>query len=276
MKYLSASSRRHDVWVWLGSLCVVGAALHLNAAGTALQNAHRGGVLRESTVGPKQVNAPSPERIEYSASRQRMGGRETAGFSARKALAAEEERLTPPAGLKLVEEEAWLAMARRHEGGGTELGTFYPARYGEAFVVEGQGVRVAVRPVGGSDVGAQIENGQVIYRQAYPATDSVHVVGGGRSEEFLYLESERAPSEFAYEISELGAGTCVELVHGEVRFTNAAGAGVKIEAPWAKEANGARRTDAVHWELDAGQGGARRLRLVVAARLRYPAGIDPT
>src|SRR2546423_838367 len=129
--------------------------------------------------------------------------------------------------------------------------------------------------VGGSDAGAQIENGQVIYRQAYPATDSVHVVGGGRSEEFLYLESEREPSEFAYEISEVSAGTRVELINGEVRFTNAAGAGVKIEAPWAKEANGARRTDAVHWELDAGQGGARRLRLVVAAGLRHPAGIHP-
>jgi len=29
------------------------------------------------------------------------------------------------------------------------------ARYGEAFVVENQGVRVAVQPVGGSDVDAQ-------------------------------------------------------------------------------------------------------------------------
>ena len=34
---------------------------------------------------------------------------------------------------------------------GTELASFYPERYGEAFVVEGQGVRVAVRLVGGTD-----------------------------------------------------------------------------------------------------------------------------
>src|SRR5256714_10615235 len=225
MKYLSASSRRHDVWVWLGSLCVVGAALHLNAAGTALQNAHRGGVLRESTVGPKQVNAPSPERIEYSASRQRIAGRETAGFSARQALAAHEEKLTSPAGLKAVEAEAWLAMARRHEGGGTELGTFYPARYGEAFVVEGQGMRVAVRPVGGSDVAAQIENGQVIYRQAYPATDSVHVVSGGRGGEFFFFERGRAPGEFAFEISAVSVGTRAEVINSEERVINAGGAG---------------------------------------------------
>ena len=104
--------------------------------------------------------------------------------------------------------------------------------------MEGEGVRVAVRPVGGTDVTAQIDSGQVIYRQAYPETDSVHVVSAGRSEEFLFLQSECAPREFAYELSELSAGTRVELVKGEVRFTNEAGHGVKIEAPWLIEANG--------------------------------------
>ena len=70
---------------------------------------------------------------------------------------AQEENLTPPAGLKPVEQEAWLAMARRQEArGGMEFSSFYPARYNEPFVVEGEGVRVAVRPVGGTDVAAQI------------------------------------------------------------------------------------------------------------------------
>src|SRR5256714_2587542 len=225
MKYLSGGSRRYSGRVWLGSLCVVAAALHFNATGTVLQNAHRRAVLPESTAGPKQVNAPRPERIEYPASRRRIGGRETAGFSARQALAAQEEKLTPPAGLKLVEEEAWLAMARRHEGGGTELGTFYPARYGEAFVVEGQGVRVAGGPVGGRDCGAQIGNGQVIYRQAYRATDSVHVVGGGRGGEFFFFERGRAPGEFAFEISAVSVGTRAEVINSEERVINAGGAG---------------------------------------------------
>ena len=102
------------------------------------------------------------------------------------------------------------------------LASFYPARYGEPFVVEGQGVRVAVRPVGGTDVTAQIDNAQVTYRNAYPETDSMHVVSAGRSEEFLYLQSECAPREFAYELSEVSAGTRVALVNGEVRFTNKA------------------------------------------------------
>ena len=215
---------------------------------------------------------------QFSASHQRVGGREIAGFSARQARTAQEENLTPPAGLKPVEQEAWLAMARRQgASGGMELASFYPARYGEPFVVEGQGVRVAVRPVGGTDVTAQIDNGQVIYREAYPETDSVHVVSAGRSEEFLFLQNECAPREFAYELSELSAGTRVELVKGEVRFTNKAGQGVKIEAPWLIEATGERRAGAVHWELEESKSGApQRLRLVVAKGLSYPVLIDPS
>src|SRR6266567_2997344 len=248
-------------------------------AGMALQSAHHGAVVSESSAAPKRINARKSQRIEFSSSRQRVGGREIAGFSARQAQTAQGENLTPPAGLKPVEQEAWLAMARRQgASGGMELASFYPARYGEPFVVEGEGVRVAVRPVGGTDVAAQIDNGQVIYRQAYPETDSVHLVSAGRSEEFLYLQNECAPREFAYELSELSAGARVELVKGEVRFTNKAGHGVKIEAPWLIEANGARRADAVHWELDAAQSrsGSQRLRLVVAAGLRYPLFIDPS
>ena len=170
-------------------------------------------------------------------------------------------------------------MARRQSAtDNVGLASFYPARYGEPFVVEGEGVRVAVRPVSGTDVTAQIDNGQVIYRGAYLETDSMHVVSAGRSEEFLFLQNECAPREFAYEISEVTAGTRVKLVNGEVRFTNQAGNGVNIEAPWLIEANGALRSDAVHWELDAAQSaaGPQRLRLVVAEGLSYPVMIDPS
>ena len=144
-------------------------------ADMALQSAQRRAAVSESSAIPKQKTPRKSERVEISASRQRVHGREIAGFSARQTLGAQEENLTPPAGLKPVEQEAWLAMARRQRRR-SGLTSFYPARYGEPFVVEGQGVRVAVRPVGGSDVTAQIENGQVIYRKAYPETDSVHVV----------------------------------------------------------------------------------------------------
>ncbi len=149
----------------------------------------------ESSAAPKPTEVRKSAPVEFSTSRQRVGGREIAGFSARHARVAQEQNLTPPAGLKPVEQEAWLAMARRQgASGGNELASFYPKRYGEPFVVEGEGVRVAVRPVGGTNVTAQIDdNGQVIYRQAYAETDSVHVVSAGRSEEFLFLQNECAP-----------------------------------------------------------------------------------
>jgi hypothetical protein len=124
-------------------------------AGIAPPSAQHHTAVSESSVAAKQVHAWKPAGVEFSASRQSVGGHEIAGFSARPERTAQEETLTPPAGLKPVEQEAWLAMARRHgAGGGNELSSFYPERYGEAFVVEGQGVRVPVRPVGGTDVTA--------------------------------------------------------------------------------------------------------------------------
>src|SRR5262249_19857895 len=122
-----------------------------------------------------------------------------------------EENLIPPAGLKPVEQEAWLAMARRQEAnGGMEFMSFYPARYNEPFVVQGAGARV-------------------------------------------------------------------ELVKGEVHFSNKARQGVKIEAPWLIDATGEQRAGAVRWELEESKSGASyRLRLVVAKGLSYPVLIDPS
>ena len=155
------------------------------AAGSAPPTVQRQISVAESSGSAKKMEPRKAERVEFLASRQRVGGREIAGFSTRQTQAAQEQNLTSPGGLKPVEQEAWLAMARRQgANGGIELASFYPKRYGEAFVVEGEGVRVAVRPMGGTNVTAQIDNGQVIYREAYLETNSVHVVGGGRSESF--------------------------------------------------------------------------------------------
>ena len=138
-------------------------------AAIALQSAQRGAAASESSAAAKRMDARKSPRAEISASRERVGGHEIAGFRARQAPTAQNENLTPPAGLKPVEQEAWLAMARRQgTSGGMALASFYPARYGEPFVVESKGIHVAVRPVGGSDVGAQIDNAQVLYRNAYP------------------------------------------------------------------------------------------------------------
>jgi hypothetical protein len=107
-------------------------------AGMAIQTAHGRATVSESSAAAKGIKARKSPRTEISASRERVGGHEIAGFSAREARTAQDENLTPPAGLKPVEQEAWLAMARRQSAsGGTGLASFYPTRYGEPFVVEG-------------------------------------------------------------------------------------------------------------------------------------------
>ena len=212
-----------------------------------------------------------------SASHQRVGGRE----NRRLQCAHDAGGKLHTAGWTQAGRAGSVAGDGATAGGASgrmELASFYPTRYGEPFVVEGHGVRVVVRPGGGADVTAQIDNAQVTYRNAYAETDSMHVVSSGRSEEFLFLKNECAPREFAYRLSEVSTGTRVELVKGEVHFTNRSGQGVKIEAPWLVEASGKSRTDAVHWELDATKSaaGPQRLRLVIAAGLRYPVVIDPS
>jgi hypothetical protein len=103
-------------------------------ADAALQSAHRRAAVSKSSAAPKPTHARKSARVEFSGSRQRVGGREIAGFSARQARTAQEETLTPPVGLKPVKQEAWLAMARRPgASGGMGLASFYPRRYGEAF-----------------------------------------------------------------------------------------------------------------------------------------------
>jgi hypothetical protein len=97
-------------------------------ADPARQSAQRRTAPSKSSAIAKQKTPRKSARVEISASRQRVHGREIAGFTARQAPTAEEENLTPPAGLKPVEQEAWLAMARRQSAAGkTGFASFYPA-----------------------------------------------------------------------------------------------------------------------------------------------------
>jgi hypothetical protein len=73
----------------------------------ALQSAHdRAPASESSAAAAKRIHAPKSAFIEFSANRTRVGGREIAGFSARQAGAEQEQNVTPPAGLKPVEQEA--------------------------------------------------------------------------------------------------------------------------------------------------------------------------
>ena len=96
-------------------------------AGVTLQPAHTCAAVSEPSAALKRIRAQKSAHIEFSANRQRVGGHEISGFSARQAHTAQDENLIPPAGLKPVEQEAWLGVARRQEAAGG-IAVAYPIR----------------------------------------------------------------------------------------------------------------------------------------------------
>ncbi len=131
------SARASALQITFSVALLFGSVILLAAA--SVQGVHA--ALPESSAAPKPTEARKSASVEFSASRERVAGREIAGFSARQARMAQERNLTAPAKLKPVEQEAWLALARRQgASGGYELASLYPKPYGEPFVVEGEGV----------------------------------------------------------------------------------------------------------------------------------------
>jgi N-acetylneuraminic acid mutarotase len=183
-----------------------------------------------------------------------------------------------PAGLKPPEAQAWMAFAQRH-GGDAALVPTFPERYCDGVQVRGNGMTVSLRPLGSTAARGQIENGKLVYHNAYPSTDSLNVVSQGKSEEFLLLRDGLAPRRFEYDVSAASGVTNISLSDNAVHFTNAQGQQMEIEAPWLIESGGQKSASAVHWELSYPNGDATpRLALVVAdaGKLHYPVVIDPT
>lgn len=204
---------------------------------------------------PALAEGLASRSAEFMPAVRQVGGREVVGLTIRRDIQAKTtgDSDTPqamPAGLKPVEQEALRLMAERNGAG--ELNAFFPQQYAEPFVVEGGAVSVVLRPLGATGAASTIENGKVVYRDAYPETDSLHAVSAGRSEEFLYLRSANAPRRFEYELSDINGAREVSVEGGAVRFKNDTGPGLQIEAPWMLEASGKRREDIVRWELGAG------------------------
>jgi|GEM_PF-3124675 len=217
-------------------------------------------------------------RTDFTVATRTIEGRVVAGFQPHLASTSATPEIGFPTGLLPPERAAWLAQAQR-DGmtNQVSLTPFFPASYGDSFVVEGQGMRVVVRPLGAAQVKAQIEQGKVIYRGAYPHTDSLHAVKGHRSEEFLLLHTAEAPHSFEYAL-QVSAGAKIALAEGAVRLTNERGQGLVIEKPWVVDAQGQRREDVVHWELGSEErNGIHHLRLeLTPAGLAYPLVIDPS
>ncbi|MBC7883350.1 MAG: hypothetical protein H7Y37_18825 [Anaerolineae bacterium] len=173
-----------------------------------------------------------------------------------------------PTGLKPPEQEAWLSMAKR-----CKLQLFLPKHYNGSIVVERGAVRIEVQPLGSSTSKAELQGKTLVYKNAYPSTDSLQVVNLGRSEEFLYLRNSTAPRVFDYRVR-VGQGVQMHSIGRGVAFLDAQGRGVLIERPWLVDSSGRRSDSAVHLQLLEG---GKRLRLTVDPEgLRYPLVVDPT
>ncbi|MDX6385578.1 MAG: hypothetical protein QOK48_3151, partial [Blastocatellia bacterium] len=231
---------------------------------------------------PVLATSLASQSTEFKRSVRRVNGQDVAGLLAhpvnREAFPSKSESgEAMPAGLKAVEQEALRLAAERNTS--DELAAFFPNQFSEPFVVEGARISVVVRPLEALPAQASIENGKVVYRDAYRETDSLNAVSAGRSEEFLYLRSPNAPRRFEYELSDISGVKEINLENGAIRFKSEAGAGLQIEAPWLVDVSGKRREDVVRWELGAADAnGKRRLSLVVEdnAELSYPLVIDPS
>ncbi|MCC6626255.1 MAG: hypothetical protein IT340_02515 [Chloroflexi bacterium] len=210
-------------------------------------------------------------QADTSAVTRQLAGRDVAG------LAVTGGDPIPPAGLKPEEQQAWrAALTRDGASGPAQLAPFFPNRFGEPFAVSGGGATVVFQARGANVAAVALDEGKVVYQDAYRDTDSIHAVGKDRSEEFLLLRSAAAPARFSYDILSIDGVTDVTLRERGVHFTGPGG-GLQIEAPWLVDAAGQRHDKPVHWELDTFSDGAHRLTLVLEpAGLTYPLVIDPT
>jgi Galactose oxidase, central domain len=204
-----------------------------------------------------QGQVPWTENIQY------FGKRRVTGFTV-----AATANVQAPAGLKPVEEQAWIAMAERGQ-----MQLFLPRNYSDPTVVEQGTVWVEVQPLGAQLAKAERQGKTLVYKNAYPNTDSLQVAKAGRSEEFLYLRNKTAPTVFDYQVR-VGKGIQVRLEGGSVAFVDSQGKGVRIERPWLVDSNGQRSESAIHWQVLEG---GKHLRLVVEPQgLRYPLVVDPS
>jgi uncharacterized delta-60 repeat protein len=203
--------------------------------------------------------------VPWTVTTRHFGKRTLTGLTA---IASSTTSIQPPVGLKPLEQQAWLAIAKRGQ-----MQLFLPQRYSGSTVVEQRAVRVEVQPIGAQSARAEQQNKTLVYKNAYPSTDSLQIVRAGRSQEFLYLRNSKAPRVFDYRVK-VSKGVQVRSETGSVAFVDSRGQGVRIEKPWLVDSNGKRSESVVHWQILEG---GRHLQLVVEPQgLRYPLVVDPS
>jgi hypothetical protein len=187
-----AHSMRQHLSLAGGLILAAVAVLAVVAGLYQITRGHRPAPLDQTLAAqfPVLAEGLASRSAEFTPTVRQVDGRDVAGLMVSRGRQAEaagdsDSPQAMAAGLKPVEQEALRAMAERNGAG--EFNAFFPQQYAEPFVVEGGGVSAALRPLGAAAAAAAIENGKVVYRDAYRETDSLHALSAGRSEEFLYL-----------------------------------------------------------------------------------------
>jgi hypothetical protein len=131
--------------------------------------------------------------------------------------------------------------------------------------------KLSITLEGAGPAAPRLDDGSVVYPGAYPSTDVIMALQGGRFEELLLLRDEAAPTEFAWHVA-LPEGIVAARIDaaGGVRFDDAGGEGVlRTPRPYAVDASGVRRDAALSWSS------GRLAILLDTTGLTFPVLLDP-
>jgi len=131
--------------------------------------------------------------------------------------------------------------------------------------------QLRVTPLGARSAKARVDDGRVVYADAYPATDVIAVTTPQTFEEFLLLRDATAPTSFSYAI-ELPRG--IKTVRfedtGALVFADSRNEGVlRMPPPFAVDVNGIKREAKLAWD------GRIATVSVDTDGLAYPILLDP-
>ena len=201
----------------------------------------------------------------------------TSVVAAARQIAAQDSRLSaalsPAADTWSNEDGSFVRKSWRTGPDDFSVGAVLPADASSSFSIGmlAPRERLDVMLDGAQRVAPYVEEGNVVYSQAYASTDVVMTSQGGRFEELLLLRDASAPAEFAWRV---GLPSGIAAARGDddggVTFVDRLGAGVlRVLPPYAIDATGSRREAQLSWS-------AGRLSVLLdTTGLEYPVLLDP-
>ena len=142
------------------------------------------------------------------------------------------------------------ARVRQRDGAGNGLVPWLPARFTGAMRIAStrdlSSLYVELRSESGRDVGAQVDQGLVVYRDAYPDTDVLYKATPTHLDEYMLLRTAASSARYVYRVQRgpgiarlRQAGSAVEAVDAQDR------AWLRVSAPWAIDRAGQRVSGSV-------------------------------